>query len=114
MSEPCCGRGRGFRKGIGIAVLVVLAAGVLGWVVMCLWNGLMPGIFGLRSIHFWQALGLLLLARLLFGGFHRHGRAFHRHHRIIRRWESMTPEEREKFRSGFRGRFCGCRGDEKP
>lgn len=97
------------RRGVGIFALAVVAVGALGWVVMSLWNGLMPPIFGLKTIHFWQGVGLLVLARLLFGGFHRgHRHGFHRQHRMMERWEKMTPEEREKFRHGFRGR-CGHR-----
>ena len=96
-------------KAVGIAVLAALAVALLGWVVMSLWNLLIPGLFGLHPLHFWQALGLLILCRLLFGGFHRgHGRGFHRRHHMMQRWETMTPEEREKFRQGIRGRFCGC------
>ena len=48
-------------------VFAVLAAAVLSLVVMSLWNWLMPAIFGSRLITFWQALGLLVLARILFG-----------------------------------------------
>ena len=103
-------KGMWIRRGVGIAAMGILAVAVLGYVVMGLWNGLMPPIFGLKAIHFWQAVGLLVLGRLLFGGFHRgHGHGFHRRHHMIRRWEGMTPEEREKFRQGFRGRFCAPR-----
>jgi hypothetical protein len=73
-------------------------------ITMLLWNWLMPCIFGLVAINFWQALGLLVFARILFGGIggkrwmgdmHR---GMHRHHNPIRdRWEKMTPEEREEF-----------------
>ena len=98
------------RRGLGIAVMGIVAAGVLGWVVMSLWNGLMPPLFGLKALHFWQAVGLLILARILFGGFGRghHGGHFRHRQRMIQRWEAMTPEERESFKHGFRGRFRGC------
>ncbi len=44
-------------------------------VTMLLWNALIPSIFGLTTINFWQTAGLLILARLFFGGLgHRHGR----------------------------------------
>lgn len=100
-------RGLWIRKAVGIAILAVLAATALGFVVMSLWNGLMPSIFGLKAIHFWQAVGLLVLSRILFGGFHRgHGHHFRHRQRMIQRWEAMSPEEREKFKQGFRGRFC--------
>jgi hypothetical protein len=103
------------RKGVGIALLGVAAVAVLGSVVMGLWNGLMPPIFGLRAIHFWQAVGLLVLSRILFGGFHRaHGGGFQRRRHMMERWERMTPEEREKFKQGFRGRHCGCAAPTPP
>ena len=84
---------------------IVLFVGLFGEVVMHLWNWLTPALFGWHMISFWQALGLLLLCRILFGGFGGHGR--HRaqsRRQMFERWESMTPEEREKLRQGFRGR----------
>ena len=76
------------------------AAAAFSALVMCLWNWLMPAIFGLTAICFWQALGLLVLAKLLFGGFgHHHGWGMkHRHHgHIHKKWMKMTPEERREF-----------------
>jgi hypothetical protein len=55
-------------KAVKIVLLVALAATVLSLVVMSLWNWLVPGLFGLHQIGFWQALGLLLLSKILFGG----------------------------------------------
>jgi hypothetical protein len=90
-----------------VALGIVIAA-ALGGVVMGLWNALLPPLFGLKAIHFWQAIGLLILSRILFGGFHRcGGRRFHHRQHLIERWERMTPEERERFKQGFRSRFCG-------
>src|SRR5713226_1895648 len=80
---------------------------VFGFVVMSLWNWLMPALFGWRLINFWQALGLLVLSKILFGGFRGGpGRRVHWRRRMMERWDEMTPEEREKFREGMRGR-CG-------
>lgn len=85
----------------GAAALVVF-----GFVVMSLWNWLMPSLFGWRLIDFWQALGLLVLSRILFGGFRgRPGGHRYWRRRMMERWEQMTPEEREKFRAGMR-RCC--------
>jgi hypothetical protein len=95
-------------KALKILAMVIVGAVVFGEIVMHLWNWLMPAIFGLRSLTFVQALGLLLLSKLLFGGFHRHGgggRGWRRH--MEERFAQMTPEERERFRSGMRGRR-GC------
>jgi hypothetical protein len=49
--------------------LTVLFALIFGFVVMWLWNWLMPAIFGLGTITFWQAFGILVMAKLLFGAF---------------------------------------------
>jgi hypothetical protein len=93
-------------KGIKIALLVVIASVALGFIVKSLWNVLVPPIIGWHAITFWQALGLLLLSKILFGGFHRHGGRDRARwsQRMKDRWEQMTPEEREKFRKGMR---CG-------
>jgi hypothetical protein len=86
-------------------VIVVMFIAIGGTVVMNLWNWLTPELFGWRQIGFWQALGLLALCRILFGGFG--GRGFHRsRRRMAENWERMTPEEREKLRQGMRSR-CG-------
>jgi len=86
-------------------LLLFIAIG--GEVVQQLWNWLLPPLFGWRQITFWQAVGILALCRILFGGFGHHGsyRSNFRR-RMAERWERMTPEERERFRQGVRGR-CG-------
>jgi hypothetical protein len=85
----------------GIVVLAITAVTGFSFAVMLLWNALIPSIFGLGIISFWQALGLLVLSRLLFGGFgHGGGRGFGRkHHRNAMRekWTSMTPEQQKEF-----------------
>jgi hypothetical protein len=95
-----------FFKAIKVALFVVVASTILGFVVKSLWNVLVPPIFGWHIITFWQGIGLLLLCKILFGGFHRHGRGGRSPwgHRMKERWEKMTPEEQEKFRKGMR---CG-------
>jgi Ca2+/H+ antiporter, TMEM165/GDT1 family len=93
--------------GLKFALLVTIGTAVFGFMVWQLWNWLMPTLFGGRLISFWQALGLLVLSKILFGGFR--GRPVQRLHwrrRMMERWDQMTPEEREKFRAGMRGR-CG-------
>jgi hypothetical protein len=95
-------------KVLKIMLFVVIMAAVLGLVVKSLWNVLIPPIFGWHTISFWQAVGLLLLSKILFGGFHRHSGRDHGRwkQRMKDRWEKMTPEEREKIRMGMR---CGRR-----
>jgi hypothetical protein len=88
---------------VGILLFVFIG----GEVVLRLWNWLLPPILGWRQITFWQAVGILALCRILFGGhgWHGSGRSNFRR-RMAGRWGKMTPEEREKFRQGMRGR-CG-------
>jgi hypothetical protein len=93
-------------RGLKFLFFVLLAATVFSYAVLWLWNWLIPAIFGLHAISFWQALGLLVLSKILFGGFHgHHGFGESGGWRFIRRWQEMTPEEREKFRAGLR---AGC------
>jgi hypothetical protein len=94
-------------KGLKFAVFALLFFTVFSFVVMHLWNWLIPALFGAHLITFWQAVGLLVLCKILFGGFRGGpGRHMFWKHRMAERWEAMTPEEREKFRQGMRGR-CG-------
>ena len=86
-------------------VFAAVAVAVLGFVVMSLWNRLLPGLFGWKLIGFGQAVGLVILSKILFGGWRGlPGRHMYWRHRMLERWEQMTPEEREKFRAGLRGR----------
>ena len=104
----------GFWRILRILSIVALAATVFGFAVMWLWNWLMPALFGLHVIGYWQALGLLVLSKILFSGFRgRPSLAGDWRARLIRRWDEMTPEEREKFRAGMRGR-CGSAGSPPP
>jgi len=74
--------GRGLLRIVGLAVggvaFAVLFAFLFGFVVKVLWNWLMPTLFGLGTITFWQAFGLVLLAKILFGG-HGHGHGHGEH-----------------------------------
>jgi hypothetical protein len=82
---------------IGIPLFIFVG----GEVVMHLWNWLLPPLFGWRMLGFWQALGLLLLCRILFGGLH-HGGPGRRGGRGFRGGcRHMSPEEREKFRKAM-------------
>jgi hypothetical protein len=102
------------RKWIFIAPLAILGMVLFTWIggelVMRLWNWLLPSLFGWRHITFWQALGLLVLCRILFGGLGVRGSqrsAIRRRmkERMEERCENMTPEERERFRQRMRERF---------
>lgn len=83
-----------FMIPIGIAAIAVFAF-IGGEVVKLLWNWLMPALFGLPALSFWQALGLLALSRILVGG---HGLSRPHRHRY-------TLEERQRFRRVMHERF---------
>jgi hypothetical protein len=88
---------------IGIALFITVG----GWLVMSLWNWLLPPLFGCRMLTFWQAVAMLALCRILFGGVSGRGwRRSYSGRRMGERWGRMTPEEREKIRQGMRER-CG-------
>jgi len=97
-------------KMVFIAPLAILAMALFafigGEIVMHLWNWLLPPLFGWKQIEFWQALGILVLCRILFGGhgWHRAGRS-HWRHCMRERCGNMSPEEREKFRQAMRERW---------
>lgn len=79
-------------------------------IVMWLWNALLPELLGAKSISYWQAMGILVLSKILFGGFH--GKGCKQHHKMeyLNRHEALgewSDEEREKLREAWRNR---CRG----
>ena len=101
-----------WMRGIKFAVFFALAATVGTYVVMSLWNALVPALFSGPSLHFGQALGLLILSRILLGRWDGgHGHRMGWRGRSGKRWQHMTDEERVAFRERFGGR-CGSRGAE--
>jgi hypothetical protein len=108
---------------LGMLLFIAIGAGL----VFLLWNWLLP-LFGLRQITYWQALGILALSRILFGGFGRHGfgptrigrrmtdrMTDHMADRMADRWDAMTPDQRERFRRrmGERWDFGPSPGESK-
>ena len=94
------GRKGGFLV-MGLFILAGIAA--VGWLVMLLWNWLMPALFtGAQQIDYWHGLGLLVLCKILFGGLGGHGWRGRRE-----MWAHMSSEEREQMRQQFKGRWGG-------
>jgi len=89
--------------GVRVIFFGTLAVIALGFILSALWNALIPAIFGLPAITFWQALGLFAISRILFGRFG--GRPHRFNPRFARGWGSLTPEERERFRAAM-GHGC--------
>jgi Ca2+/H+ antiporter, TMEM165/GDT1 family len=93
------------RKVLGILLLVIIGVLAFGSIVMVLWNGVMPQIFHLPLITFWQALGLFALAKILFSSFRGGPRGHWRMDKLKEGWANMTPEQQERFKQEW-GRRC--------
>jgi hypothetical protein len=103
---------------IGHHIFLIPAAAafiaVLGCAVMLLWNALLPRLAGLPPVNFWEAAGLLILARILFGGLG--GTGWHHGHKnpFKEKWLHMSDEERKEFISkchGFHHLYQGARAE---
>ena len=94
---------------IGMAALVT-------WVLMILWNWLMPVLFGLSIISFWQAFGLLLMSKILFGGLHggkhkccgHHGHSNSWKSKFKHKWHKMSDEDKRRWEEKFAGTVYSC------
>ncbi len=85
----------------------------LGFIIMALWNNILAVIIPVTIINFWQALGLFLLSRILFGGFPGkpgwagHGRRRHEMAEMRNKWFNLSPEEKNQFKQDWKSRFGG-------
>jgi len=109
----------GIKKALFIPVIVAVVVFVLGSAVMLLWNAILPGLFHIGQISFWQAVGILILAKILFVGFHGHRPSFGRWGHMRHRWNHMSDEERNRFRDEWKKRcpsdfWMNCKDDENP
>ena len=101
-------KGRFIFIPLGVAAFLAL----ISFVVMQLWNNLLPGILHTSTITFWQAMGLFILCKILFG-FGKGGRtggAPWMRRRMQDRIKNMSPEERELFKAQMGSRMRDCRG----
>ncbi len=105
---------RRFWFGKAVMILVFCTAFVMlfSYIVMRLWNGILPDVIGVKVISFWQAMGILVLSKILFsgfGGFANKKEQFRNRFRqkMLDKWEHMTPEEKQKFKDEWKNR---CRG----
>lgn len=93
------------RKFLLIIPFVILFA--LTGIVMWLWNTILPEVIGAKTITYWQAMGILVLSKILFGGFHgfkKHKEEFHKR-KLFNKMKNMTPEERARFKEMWKERF---------
>lgn len=98
------------RKGLMFFFIFVGATLFFSLAVMLLWNGILPAVIGVKAISFWQAMGILVLSKILFGGFRgrHHGGGPNWKDKMKNGWAKMTPEEREQFKAEWKNR-CGTR-----
>ncbi|MEP7279341.1 MAG: hypothetical protein ABI813_11905 [Bacteroidota bacterium] len=104
-----------FKKAIKVLMIATAAILLFGFVVMYLWNAILPAVIHVGTISFGQALGILVLCKILFGGFHSGwrggpgGRWRERMGGMREKWMNMTPEEREKFKQDWSNRCAKWR-----
>ena len=98
------------RKVIGIVCMVIIGIMVFSGIVMLLWNALLPQLFHFPTITWPQALGLLVLCKILFGGFRGGPRKHEFKEKMRQKFMNMTPEERDQFKQDWRAR---CRPFER-
>ena len=87
----------------GIAALLALVS----YVVMLLWNNLLPEILHVNPISFWQAMGIFILCKILFGFGKGSGGAPWMRSKMEERFKGMSPEEREQFKEKMKNKLCG-------
>lgn len=104
-----------FRKIAGFIIIAALVITLFGFIVMSLWNQVLTAVLPVPAITFGQALGIFVLAKILFGGF-RGGWGGGRHawgQKMKEKWQHMTPEEQEKFKEQWRNK-CSRWGTRRP
>jgi len=101
------------KKGLMILVFGIAAILVFGLVVMGLWNAILPVVLGVKTISFWQALGILLLSKILFGGFGGGWRNKGKWMEMKNKFAEMTPAEKEQFKAEWKNK-CGGRWTMRP
>lgn len=105
--QCCSEKSSGLSRCFKLGVLAIAGIAAVAGIVMLLWNCLLPDLFpGVSPLGYWQALGLLILCRLLFGGL-RGG--FHPHWRRRRTpSETLSEEERLQLKGRFHRRWHAC------
>ena len=91
-----------------ILVCIVAFISLFSFIVMKLWNAILPDVLHVSAINFWQAMGILVLSKILFGGFGPWGHKKHEwKKRMQDKWQDMSPEERSRFKEALEKRFEG-------
>jgi len=101
---------RRIAMGFLFVPIAVGAFFLFSWGLMALWNAVLPAaIPAINPIGYWQAMGIFLLSKILFGfGGGWGGKKKRWSNRMEDKWNTMSPEEREQFRAEWKNR-CGQR-----
>jgi hypothetical protein len=101
------------RRFLFIPLMVAAFLALISFAVMQLWNGVLTDVLHVSTVNYWQAMGIFVLCKILFG-FGRGGRfgggAPWMRGRMGERFKNMSQEEREKFKEQFADRMCHGRG----
>ena len=96
--------------GVKVAIMIFFFFTLVSYVVMVLWNWLMPDLFGLPYLNFWKAAGLLLLSKILFSGM---GNKKFEKKSSSHEWKShlvskhpLTPEQKQELKEKFTSKWC--------
>jgi Ca2+/H+ antiporter, TMEM165/GDT1 family len=97
-----------------IPLIIIVSVFAFSYVIMLLWNDILPEVLGVRAITFWQAIGIFILSKILFGGFHLRQPLHYRHeHRQMNdrfgdmreKMLNLSTEEKEKMKKEWQERF---------
>ena len=100
------------RKKPLIVLFIIAGIAALIGVLMFLWNSILPDVIGVTEITYWQALGIFILSKILFGGFNGKGQKHKKYRGNHKRnykekFMNMTEEQRETFKSEWKSRMMG-------
>jgi hypothetical protein len=97
------------RRFFWIAPFAIIGVLVFGGIVMLLWNNILSPVLHVSVLSFWQALGILVLSKILFSSFGGGGYRGRGHWRQRMMWENLSPEQKEKLRGEW-DNWCQRRG----
>jgi hypothetical protein len=86
-----------------IFIFILAGIAVLIWILMLLWNAILPDVIGVNEISYWQAFGIFILSKILFGGFKGGGRK-HKEQKYKEKFMNLTDDQKETFKSEWKSR----------
>lgn len=96
------------KKVIAIIFSVLAFIFLIPYVLMLLWNGILPKVIHVETISYWQAVGIFIISKILFGGLKMKGCGGEKQkitQKLQDKWMNMTPEEKEIFKQKWK-EYC--------